>query len=60
MWHCLHKEPEPAKFLGGPSKKFERKVKFLEYFFSQSRNESVKKQRDPKAHVNNNNTVTVH
>ena len=26
---------------------------------SQSRNESVKKQRDPKPHVNNNNTVTV-
>ena len=32
----------------------------IEYFFSQSRNEGVKKQRDPKPHINNDNTVTFH
>ena len=55
-----YEEPEPAKFVRGTSKNFERKVKFLKYFFSPSRNESVKTQRDPKPHISNNNTVTFH
>ena len=55
-----HEEPEPAKFMRGTSKNFERKVKFLEYFFSPSRNKSVKNQRDPKPHISNINTVTFH
>ena len=53
-------KPEPVKFLRGTSKNFERKVKFLEYFFSPSRDKSVKKQRDPKPHISNTNTVTFH
>ena len=53
-------EPEPAKFVRGTSENFERKVKFLEYFFSPSRNKSVKNQRDPKPHISNINTVTFH
>ena len=56
----MHEEPEPAKFVRGTSKNFERKVKFLEYFFSPSRNKSVKNQRDPKPHISNINTVTFH
>ena len=55
-----HEEPEPAKFLRGTLENFERKVKFLEYFFAPSRNKSVKNQRDPKPHISNINTVTFH
>lgn len=52
-----HEEPEPAKFVRGTSKNFERKVKFLEYFFSPSRNKSVKNQRDPKPHISKYHVV---